>query len=76
LEQIRLIWDFRGAQSEGTAKHHAIHLKQFADKEGIAEFGNGSEAITPMHHIAYLIVEREHMIAVRDALRPDRATTT
>jgi len=75
-EAIRLIWDFHGPQAKGTAEHHAIHLSQFAEKEGIEYFDHGAEEITPAHHIAYLTIGRKDMILVRDALRPSRATTT
>ncbi len=73
MEKIKLIWDFRGPQSEGTAKHHAIHLDEFAKKENILSFGHGHEILTQMHALAFMIVERKDMITVRDVLRPDRA---
>ena len=28
--QIKLIWDFKGPDALETAKHHCIHLKEFA----------------------------------------------
>ena len=74
-EKIRMIWDFRGPQAEGTARHHAIHLNEFAQKESIEHFGHGSEVLNEMHSIAYLIIDRKDMIPVRDALKPNRATT-
>jgi len=73
MDKIKLIWDLRGPEAEGTAKHHAIHLGQFAEKEHIDSFGHGHELISSAHAIAFLIVERKDMIIVRDALRPDRA---
>ena len=73
MEKIKLIWDLRGPQAEGTAAHHAIHLGQFSEKEEVKSFGHGHEVISDMHAIAYLIVERKDMSIVRDALRPDRA---
>jgi hypothetical protein len=74
MDWIRLIWDFHGPHAEGTAKHHAIHLDEFAKKEGIESQGHGSESVSKTHFIAYLIVQRKHMTIVRDALRPARAT--
>lgn len=73
LDKIKLIWDFRGRQAEGTAKHHAIHLAQFSAKEEIVSYGHGHELMSESHCIAYLIVERKDMITVRDALLPHRA---
>jgi hypothetical protein len=31
--KIRLIWDFHGADSKGTAEHHVKHLEQFMERE-------------------------------------------
>jgi hypothetical protein len=75
MEWIRMIWDFHGPHAEGTAEHHAIHLKQFAEKESLEFRESGSEIISESHHIAYLVIQRTDMILVRDALRPNRATT-
>ena len=71
-----MIWDFHGPHAQGTAEHHAIHLKQFADKESIDIRSHGSERLSDAHHIAFLVVQRKDMIPVRDALRPNRATTS
>ena len=30
--KIKLLWDFRGPDAKETAKHHTIHLKDFATK--------------------------------------------
>jgi hypothetical protein len=73
MEKIKLIWDLRGPEAEGTAKHHAVHLGQFAKKEQIDSYGHGHEQISTVHSIAFLIVERKDMVIVRDALRPNRA---
>ncbi len=73
MEKIKLIWDLRGSDAEGTAKHHAVHLGQFAEKEHIDSYGHGHEQLSTVHSIAFLIVDRKDMITVRDALRPDRA---
>lgn len=70
-----MIWDFHGPHAEGTATHHAIHLKQFAEKESIEFREDGSEKLGANHHIAYIVIKRSDMILVRDALRPNRATT-
>ena len=31
--KIKLLWDFRGEDAKETAKHHTIHLKEFATLE-------------------------------------------
>lgn len=78
-KRVKLIWDFHGTDAEGTAKHHAIHLREYAAKVGLNTYGVGEEILVetePLrqaHVIAYMIVDRDDMIEVRDALRPQRA---
>lgn len=71
--KIKMIWDMHGQHAKGTAEHHAIHLEEFAEREKIETMGVGTEDMTDMHSIAYMIIEEKDMIAVRDALRPQRA---
>lgn len=72
MRQIKLIWDFRGPASEKTAEHHEIHLKEYIQIEKLTLNQTGFEIITDMHAIAYVIVTDEHMIQLRDALKPHR----
>ncbi|MEM9022842.1 MAG: hypothetical protein AAGB22_03825 [Bacteroidota bacterium] len=69
---IKLIWDFRGPEAHEIAKHHAIHLDEFAAREKIDLIASGVDAISEVHHIAYMVVKEPDMIAVRDALKPHR----
>lgn len=71
-ERIKLIWDFRGPEAEKTATHHQIHLNQFAEKEQLNNSLTGTETLSEMHAIAYLVVDKTQMAAVRDALKPHR----
>ena len=70
--KIKLIWDFRGPASAKTAEHHEIHLKEYIKIEqlpiDITEFKTFGE----MHAIAFMVVEEQDMITVRDALKPHR----
>jgi hypothetical protein len=70
--RIKLIWDFHGPDSEKIAQHHVIHLNEFAEIEQLALPVTGVESISEMHFIAYLVVDQNQMIAVRDALKPHR----
>lgn len=70
--KIKLIWDFFGEDSKKTAEHHAIHLKEFSKMKALENAESGTEEITAQEHSAFLIVEEENMILVRDALRPKR----
>ncbi len=70
--QIKLIWDFRGPASAKTAKHHEIHLKEYISIEKLPLNITGLVVINEMHAIAFMVVTDDHMIAVRDALKPHR----
>ena len=72
MRKIKLIWDFHGPDAEGIAKHHVIHLKEFAEREMIQTFGFGEKNLTDSHVIAFMVVLEKDMITVRDLLRPHR----
>lgn len=69
---IRLIWDMRGPDAQGTAEHHARHLGEFARREGLSLQQTGAEQLAPSHWIAWMIVEEKDVPALRVALRPSR----
>ena len=70
--QIKLIWDFRGEVAAKTAEHHEIHLKEYIAMEKLPISITGFEVKNELHAIAYMVVTDEHMIQVRDALKPHR----
>ena len=73
MRKIRVIWDFYGPQSKGTAEHHVIHLKQFMDKESL-DFTESDIAETDENHcMAFIDVSEKDVYIVRDALKPHRA---
>lgn len=70
--QIKLIWDFRGPASAKTAEHHEIHLKEYIAIEQLPISITGFEILNEIYAIAFMVVTDEHMIQVRDALKPHR----
>lgn len=70
--KIKLIWDFRGPASEKTAEHHEIHLKEYITIEKIPAPLTGFTIYNEIYAIAYMVVEEQYMIQVRDALKPHR----
>lgn len=72
LERVKLIWDFRGPNAKPIATHHAIHLGEYAASEGLQNTICETEELSEMHHIAYLVVEKQHMNTLRDILKPNR----
>ncbi|PKA82064.1 hypothetical protein ATE92_0189 [Ulvibacter sp. MAR_2010_11] len=71
-ERIKLIWDFRGPNAEPIATHHAKHLGEFAATENLQHSLTGVEKLSELHHIAYLVVEKEFMNSLRETLKPHR----
>lgn len=71
--KIKIIWDFRGEHAKLTAKHHAIHLKEFCDKHNIQYTTIDIDTPNDYHSIAYIVTSKEHTITIRDALKPHRA---
>jgi len=70
--KIKLIWDFHGEVALETAKHHCIHLKEFANAENLLFHEIDFTQINEMHTIAYIIVDEKDMKTYRDALKPHR----
>lgn len=70
--KIKMIWDFRGSVSVQTAKHHCIHLKEYATIEKLNFYEINSIEISDMHSIAFITVDEIDMKIFRDALKPHR----
>ncbi|AUC21997.1 hypothetical protein BTO15_07740 [Polaribacter sejongensis] len=70
--KIKLLWDFRGPDAAQTAKHHTIHLKEFAEKENLTFFEIDIEEKNPMLFSAFITVDEIDMKVYRDALKPHR----
>ncbi|MGL1889749.1 MAG: hypothetical protein OCD76_24760 [Reichenbachiella sp.] len=34
-KKVKMIWDMRGGDAKGTAEHHAIHLKEYVQRDKI-----------------------------------------
>ncbi|NRD22418.1 hypothetical protein HNV10_04150 [Winogradskyella litoriviva] len=72
MRQLKLIWDFRGMVAEKTAEHHVIHLKEYITNNQLNITTVGTETISDMHTLAYLVVAESEMKPIRDALKPHR----
>ena len=72
MRQIKLIWDFRGQAAAKTAEHHEIHLKEYIQIKKLPLNITGYTIINDLYAIAFMVVEEKDMIAVRDALKPNR----
>ena len=72
MKNIKLIWDFRGPDAAKIAEHHEIHLKEYIVLEQIPLNITGYEIKNEFYAIAFMVVTKENMITVRDALKPHR----
>jgi hypothetical protein len=72
MRKIKLIWDFKGLDASKIAEHHEIHLKEYITNEKLPYNITGFEIKNELYAIAYMVVTDEHMISVRDALKPHR----
>ena len=70
--KLKLIWDFKGPAAYKTAEHHAIHLKEYANSEGIAYLKIDAIELHEMHSMAYIAVMESVMKKIRDDLKPHR----
>ena len=72
MKKLKLIWDFHGSDAQKTAEHHEIHLKEYIAAKNLELKTTGVEAISEMHHVAYMVVYENEMVSVRDVLKPHR----
>jgi len=68
----KLIWEFRGSMSKGTAAHHRLHLEEFGDKEGLVNFSTKLEVLNEMHSLAIITVSEQDKEKVVNALSPHK----
>jgi hypothetical protein len=71
--KIKLVWDFYGPDSKGTAEHHVRHLKQFMNVESKSYFETGVDGTLDFHFLAFLVVTEADVVFLRDKLKPHRA---
>lgn len=70
--KIKLLWDFRGEDAKETAKHHTIHLKEFAELEKLSFHEINASEINPMLSAAFITINEEDLKIFKDALKPHR----
>ncbi len=70
--KIKFIWDFKGPTAAKTAEHYEKHLQEYVLNEELKFDTTGFGHLSDMHSIAFLVVLKSEMKAVRDALKPHR----
>ena len=69
-QHIKLIWDMRGPDAKPMAEHHLIHIKEYTLRENLELIDSGVAELSSLHSLAYIVINEDNMIKVRDALNP------
>jgi len=71
-ERVKLIWDFRGPNAREIAEHHVVHLKEFANAEKLDNPLYGTQQVSSMHHLAFMVINQDMVDDLRKRLKPNR----
>ncbi|MGC6430209.1 MAG: hypothetical protein ACON5F_04120 [Jejuia sp.] len=72
MRKLKLIWDFHGPDAQKIAEHHEIHLKEYIVSKDLDINITGTENVSELHVVAFMVVTEAQMKPVRDALKPRR----
>lgn len=72
MARLRFHWDFFGPDASATAEHFLKHVDEFFVREGIGGQQHWT-AVSPALTTATLECDAEHLVLIRDRLRPKRA---
>lgn len=65
-------WDFFGPDALRTAEHFCTHLQEFCKTEGVDPIRTWTTDMN-MRCVASLECDEQHLVLLRDRLRPKRA---
>ena len=71
-KKAQLIWNFNGQDGLKIAKHHIVHLKEFAQMESIQILKYGVNKTGPLSFEAFIVVEMEFVEKLRTQLKPNK----
>ena len=74
MRKIRLLWDFRGPDSLETAKHHVIHLKEFAEIDNLSFVEASVIEQNKYVNSAFIIISEIDLEVFKNALKPHSIT--
>ena len=74
--KIKLIWDFKGSKDLQVATHYTKHIAEFMGEKNIPFFEIGEQSLSEFHQMAYVVINKEDVNFVKDALKPNRAFVT
>jgi hypothetical protein len=71
--KIKLIWEFSGPDAEETAKHHSAVIEGVIAQENLEVSISGTEYISHVSWLAYLIVLEKNVPVIKGILKPLRS---
>ena len=71
--KIKLIWEFSGPDAEETAKNHSAAIEGVIDQEKLEVSISGTEYISHISWLAYLIVLEKNVQVIKGVLKPLRS---
>ena len=73
MKNVKLIWDFKGIESNKTAEHFHVHLVDFLKNHQILKYTSKVELVNEFHSINFLIIDEAYIALIKNALKPNRA---
>ena len=65
LEKIKLIWDFKGINSDKIANHHLKHLRDFFKIEKEILIDSGVQDLNQFHSTAFVIIMHKNLEKIK-----------
>ena len=72
MEEIKLIWDFRGPSSKHTSTHFKTHLLEFFKEEKLEYYSCEVETVNESYHNTFIITNKSNLALIKTALKPNR----
>ena len=72
MEEIKLIWDFRGPSSKHTSAHFKTHLLEFFKEEKLDYYICKVETVNESYHYTFVITNKSNLALIKTALKPNR----
>ena len=73
MKKVKLIWDFRGTDTQKMAEHYNKHLVEFFESKKINLIESGFTRVSEMYNFTYAVIDKLDVNNVKDAIKPHRA---
>tara|TARA_B100001093_G_scaffold483515_1_gene516095 strand:+ start:80 stop:313 length:234 start_codon:yes stop_codon:yes gene_type:complete len=73
VKKVKLIWDFRGTDTQKMAEHYNKHLVEFFESKKINLIESGFTRVSEMYNFTYAVIDKLDVNNVKDAIKPHRA---